>query len=333
MIKLVSALGALLLIAEPLTFSSALPTTIPQANLEKLNCVFSISPDENTSLEYNLCPLLEHGQYRVSREVETPPSITKIHYDISLQQNIAWDGTLPARDQCEVGTNICMTVISERPDHRLEPPRTIYVVPVAGSFQGRQLNATSKIAPHTDASGRAPLEMTFHGGSYMGIAQEATFSFHCDPTIKEPSEPTLTSHGDPLEDQGKHALSWISRHACPVGGYPETRQDNPPQTSPTPPAPERRISSNVVQINAVMYESNSANAYHLVIALSSILAIVIGVVLLRRLIQRHSGRDSRQYRSLALSHIGSTLHHEADSRSPLSPHTSDPSQARRYAST
>ncbi|KAG8790182.1 hypothetical protein FRC12_012568 [Ceratobasidium sp. 428] len=316
MIKLVSALGALLVIAEPLTFSSALPTTSPQANLEKPNCVFSVSPDENTSLEYNLCPLLEHGQYRVSREVETPPSITKIHYDISLQQNIVWDGTLPARDQCKVGTNICMTVISERPDHRLEPPRTIYVVPVAGTFQGRQLNTTFKIAPQTDASGRAPLEVTFHGGLYMGIAQEATFSFHCDPTMKEPFEPTLTSHGDPLEDQGKHSLSWTSRHACPVGGYPETRQDNPPQTSPTPPAPERHISSNVVRINAVI-----------------ILAIVIGVLLLRRLIKRHFGRNPRQYRSLALSHIGSTLHHEADSRSPLSPHTSDPSQARRYAST
>ncbi|KEP47911.1 ATG27 domain protein [Rhizoctonia solani 123E] len=76
---------------------------------------------------------------------------SKIHYDISLNKYLPWDSTLPARDQCEQGSNICMTVISERPDHRLEPPRTIYVVPVAGNFPDRQLNVTAKLAQKTDS--------------------------------------------------------------------------------------------------------------------------------------------------------------------------------------
>ncbi|KAG8719533.1 hypothetical protein FRC08_002602 [Ceratobasidium sp. 394] len=313
MVRFASAVAALLVITEGLVFPLALPTTTAQLNFEKLNCAFSVSLDEHKSLEYNLCPLFERSQFRVSREVETPPSRTKIQYDINLQQNLAWDGTLPTRDQCEEGTNICMTVISERPDHRLEPPRTIYVVPVAGNIQNRQLNVTSNLAPQTDASGRAPLKVAFHGGLYMGIAQEAIFSFHCDPTAKEPSEPTLTSHGDPLEDQGKHELKWLSRHACPIGGYPKTPVNEPPQKGPETPVLARP--NNALRINIIV-----------------ILTIIMGVVLFRRWAKRHPGRSPHQYRSLALSHIGLALHHEAGPRSPLSPQTPDSNQARRYAS-
>jgi hypothetical protein len=62
---------------------SALPTipttTDNQAETtESSDCVFSVSPDERTVLKYDLCPLLTRGQYRVSREVETPPSRTKV---------------------------------------------------------------------------------------------------------------------------------------------------------------------------------------------------------------------------------------------------------------
>jgi hypothetical protein len=94
-------------------------------------------------------------------------------------------------------------VISERPDHRLEPPRTIYVVPVAGNFPDRQLNVTSKLTQKTDSMGYrmsaviccnlpptpciAFLKMTFRGGLYMGIPQKAVFTFICDPSIVEVS--------------------------------------------------------------------------------------------------------------------------------------------------
>lgn len=51
----------------------ALPTTASSPD-----CVFSVPADENTTLKYDLCPLLTRGQYRVSRDVETPPSRTKV---------------------------------------------------------------------------------------------------------------------------------------------------------------------------------------------------------------------------------------------------------------
>lgn len=76
------ACSALLAIAELLVFligySSARPTTTGFAALDNSNCVFSVSPDEYTSLEYDLCPLLNRDQHQVSRVVETPPSWTKV---------------------------------------------------------------------------------------------------------------------------------------------------------------------------------------------------------------------------------------------------------------
>lgn len=31
----------------------------------------------------------------------------------------------------------------------------------------------------------APLRVTFHGGLYMDVSQEAIFTFHCDPSAVE----------------------------------------------------------------------------------------------------------------------------------------------------
>ncbi|CAE7175177.1 unnamed protein product [Rhizoctonia solani] len=214
-----------------LQIGSALPTAIND-NVN-FDCVFTV-PLDGHALKYNLCPLLKRGKFRVSRDVETPPSITRIHYDISLDDSIPWDGTLPSRDQCEQGTNVCMTVVSERPDHRLEPPRTIYVVPVAGNFPDRQLNVTAKLGQKVDSMNHAPLKVTFHGGLYMGILQKAIFTFMCDPSATETSEPVLLSHGDPLEDQGNHKLTWTSKHACPIDGYPEKQSDEPSKSTPVP---------------------------------------------------------------------------------------------------
>ncbi|KDN37514.1 hypothetical protein RSAG8_10113, partial [Rhizoctonia solani AG-8 WAC10335] len=229
--------------------ASALPTTT--SDNVNFDCVFTVTLDGH-ALKYDLCPLLRRGKYRVSRDVETPPSITRIHYDISLSDYIPLDGTLPTRDQCEQGTNICMTVISERPDHRLEPPRTIYVVPVAGNFPDRQLNVTAKLAEKADSMNHgtptayvfslpltlctAPLKLTFHGGRYMNIPQKS---------------------------------AWV--------------------------------------------------------------ILIFGVIVIGNLRRRWSVRhDTSRYRSFALSRVSPAIHHEADPRSPLSPHTPDAHHTRKY---
>ncbi|CAE6528738.1 unnamed protein product [Rhizoctonia solani] len=59
----------------------------------------------------------------------------------------------------------------------------------------------------------------------------------CDPSAAESSEPVLLSHGDPLEDQGNHKLTWSSKHACPIGGYPEKQSDEPPKSTAPAPVP------------------------------------------------------------------------------------------------
>ncbi|CAE6529106.1 unnamed protein product [Rhizoctonia solani] len=212
-----------------------------------------------------------------------------------------------------------MTVISERPDHRLEPPRTIYVVPVAGNFPGRQLNITAKLAQKTGSIDHAPLKVTFHGGLYMGISQKAIFTFICDPSAVESSEPTLLSHGDPLEDRGNHKLAWSSKHACPIGGYPNKQPDEPPQSTipePAPvldPLPDPQPTTRTIGPGTVF------------------VILILGAIIIGNLKRRWSARhNTTRYRSFALSRVSPAIHHEADPRSPLSPHTPDAHHTRRY---
>ncbi|KAF8736723.1 Autophagy-related protein 27, partial [Rhizoctonia solani] len=290
-----------------------LPTTTDSV---RFDCIFSATSGGHV-LKYDLCPLLSRAKYRISRDVETPPSITRIHYDISLGGYIPWDGTLPARDQCEQGTNVCMTVISERPDHRLEPPRTIYVVPVAGNFPDRQLNVTFKLSRKIDSMGNLPLTVTFRGGLYMGVPQKAIFTFMCDSSVTEPSEPTLLSHADPLEDQGNHKLVWKSKHACPLGGYPSGQRDDPPEpTLPIPihdPLPGSQDGGRMVGPGTV------------------VIIVLLGMVIFGNLKRRWAGRHSTsRYRSFALSRVSPAVHHDADPRSPLTPHTPDAHHIRKY---
>ncbi|CAE6410742.1 unnamed protein product [Rhizoctonia solani] len=96
----------------------------------------------------------------------------------------------------------------------------------------------------------APLKLTFHGGLYMGITQKAIFTFVCDPTAAESSEPVLLSHGDPLEDQGNHKLTWSSKHACPMGGHPDKQSEEPP--NPTVPAPDPLLTARTVGPGAMI---------------------------------------------------------------------------------
>ncbi|CAE6432068.1 unnamed protein product [Rhizoctonia solani] len=212
-----------------------------------------------------------------------------------------------------------MTVISERPDHRLEPPRTIYVVPVAGNFPDRQLNVTAKLAQKTDSMNHAPLKLTFHGGLYMGISQKAAFTFLCTPSAADTSELVLLSHGDPLEDQGNHKLTWTSKHACPIGGYPENQPNEPPEpTTPAPvpvpdPLPESQPTTRMIGPGTV-------------IVILIFAAIVIGNLRRRWTVSPGAAR----YRSFALSRVSPAVHHEADPRSPLTPHTPDVHHARKY---
>ncbi|KAH7323284.1 hypothetical protein B0J17DRAFT_723293 [Rhizoctonia solani] len=292
--------------------SAALPTTTNDNT--NFDCVFSLDSDGHT-IKYDLCPLLRREKFRVSRDVETPPSITRIHYDISLNSYLPWDGTLPARDQCEQGTSVCMTVVSERPDHRLEPPRTIYVVPVAGNFPDRQLNVTAKFAKKKNAMEHAPLQVTFRGGIYMGISQKAIFTFLCNPSVAEPSEPELLSHGDPLEDQGNHKLAWFSKHACPIGGYPNKQSDDPSKpTVPVPdPIPNTQLTARAIGPGTV------------------IVILVLGAIVIGSLRRRWSVRyGTARYRSFALSRVSPAIHHDADPRSPLSPHTPNAHHTRKY---
>jgi autophagy-related protein 27 len=151
---------------------------------------------------YDLCPLLS-SPLEVVIEESTPPTLTKSVYTISLLKPLDRDNTLPADLQCDEGTMVCLKVVNTRPDHPLEPPRTLRVVPVAMQEGLRPKAKHASLVGGADVEhgafpldflllsarvltiAEAPLQVTFHGGSYISKSQKATFIFHCDKDAAE----------------------------------------------------------------------------------------------------------------------------------------------------
>ncbi|KAJ7180334.1 autophagy-related protein 27-domain-containing protein [Mycena crocata] len=187
------------------------------------------------NLEFNLCPLFSGTPTSVSFAEDTPPTHTAYHYAVSLGAPLKLDATLPSQLQCPSGTWICLKVVNTRLDHPSEPSRVLQVVPVAG---GSKLNPKAKLVAkaHVDDL-HTPLQVTLHGDLYNRQSQKASFQFHCDHDLLEPTLPEFS-----WQWNGTHAFSWRTKHACPrvlppgaPGPKPEEPDADPPATPPPDP--------------------------------------------------------------------------------------------------
>ncbi|KAF9256379.1 hypothetical protein L218DRAFT_966382 [Marasmius fiardii PR-910] len=208
----------------------------PTASSESIPCSFNIE-----NFKYDLCPLLQsHTRHmKLTISEDTPPTLTRKTYEISLEGALKRDGTLPAELQCPGGTWICLTVVNTRPNHPSEPSRILQVVPVAGSssitrieqktdelvpkFKLVRTNNESDGDPGSDPS----LRMTLHGGTYTGQKQKAAFLFECDRS-RERAEKTGGIASTPKfvwSFNGTHTFEWKSVYACP-----DTLVSQPPKS-------------------------------------------------------------------------------------------------------
>ncbi|KAF8195642.1 hypothetical protein K438DRAFT_779396 [Mycena galopus ATCC 62051] len=203
------------------------------------------------SLEFNLCPLFSVNSAPISFGFgeATPPTFTAYRYQLGVP--LKRDTSLPAELQCpegsiarncrslnnnslHKGTWICLTVENRRPGSPSEEPlRILQVVPVAGN-QDLGLNPQAKMLAKVQPDDlHEPLQVTLHGGLYKQQPQKASFEFHCDHSLKEPTEPRFSSQWN-----GTHTFSWRTKHACPRAlppGAPGPRPGEPGPASPVDP--------------------------------------------------------------------------------------------------
>lgn len=158
-------------------------------------------------------------------------------------------------------------VINTRPDHPSEPSRILQIIPIAKTAG---LDPKAKLAEkinQDDSHGmylpqfqrslnnhvpQAPLQVTFHGGSYMRQTQKATFLFHCDPTAEvhfphHRITPNRTDHACTALDaivpvavqrhtcvflEDKTRMSQTANESTPARSWPRPRSPTRPAQRP-----------------------------------------------------------------------------------------------------
>ncbi|THH17934.1 hypothetical protein EW146_g2971 [Bondarzewia mesenterica] len=212
--------------------------TVPLKSLTE-GCRFAIG-----RRNYNLCPLFNGVRGRrktMEFENQTPPTVTKVVYDLSLDGPLERNTTLPEHEQVVpmfISTT-CKRItaaINRRPDHRSEAPRILQVVPVVANFSKKALSPSSeRFAVHamlgkaSDEHMPPPLWIHLTGGHYVDKPQKGLIHFICDLNAPDPSEPTFG-----WSFNGTHTFNWRTKHSCAsVQAAPQQPQPtSPPEDAP-----------------------------------------------------------------------------------------------------
>ncbi|KZT02824.1 uncharacterized protein LAESUDRAFT_729791 [Laetiporus sulphureus 93-53] len=202
---------------------------------------------------FDMCPVFEGKDrgWTVSREQQTPPTITKTEYRISFQGPLKRNRKIASYEQCPDGTWICKTVTNTRPKHDGEEPRVLQVISVAGelsisddeSGSGASeyvpgLNITAKLVPADTETKHDILHLHLHGGYYTRLQQKADFQFICDHNAEEPTSPTIG-----WDWRGTHTFEWRTKHACgqAMSAPPPNEPVSPTQPPPDDDAPPKDV--------------------------------------------------------------------------------------------
>ncbi|KWU42419.1 hypothetical protein RHOSPDRAFT_36028 [Rhodotorula sp. JG-1b] len=149
------------------------------------------------------------GVHTWDRESQTPPTVTKNRYALSLCSPLPDPSSDAPEDDCPSGTRLCLRTFTSRPG--LED-RVLSVVPIITN----DADAVPSKKGDTDTAEEWIFEMG--GGNYNGVDQRVKIDFKCDKGAKE-TQPSVDDY-DPKA--GILYLSWTTSAACP------TSNDTPP---------------------------------------------------------------------------------------------------------
>ncbi|TNY18170.1 autophagy-related protein 27 [Rhodotorula diobovata] len=173
------------------------------------------------SLRYDLNPIKDRHEWVI--EAQTPPTVLKNRYAISLCEPLPDPSRKHPDDDCPHGTRLCMRAFSAREGY---DDRLLSVVPVAGDIGEGASGSGSGLAPRAeDKEGDRPEDkwvFEMGGGRYNGVDQKARIEMQCDADARE-TAPTVDEYD---AGGGVLYLTWRTFAACPTGGE-----------APAPPPP------------------------------------------------------------------------------------------------
>ncbi|GAA5905493.1 hypothetical protein JCM8208_004298 [Rhodotorula glutinis] len=168
------------------------------------------------SLHFDLNQVKGREEWEI--ESQTPPTVLKNRYALSLCDALPDPPSSAPDDDCPHGTRLCMRAFSTRQGY---DDRLLSVVPVAGEIDGGGgLNPRAEEKEGSKPDERWVFEMG--GGRYNGVDQKARIDMVCDEGAKE-TAPTVDEYD---AGGGILYLSWRTFAACPTSG------DAPPPPDP-----------------------------------------------------------------------------------------------------
>ncbi|GAA5946803.1 hypothetical protein JCM3775_004713 [Rhodotorula graminis] len=171
------------------------------------------------SLRFDLNQVKGREEWEI--ESQTPPTVLKNRYALSLCDALPDPPASAPDDDCPHGTRLCMRAFSTRHGY---DDRLLSVVPVAGDLEGAA--GGSALNPRAEEKeGHKPDErwvLEMGGGTYNGVGQKARIDMVCDEGARE-TAPTVDEYD---AGGGILYLTWRTFAACPTSG------DAPP---PPPP--------------------------------------------------------------------------------------------------
>ncbi|GAA5920214.1 hypothetical protein JCM6882_003924 [Rhodosporidiobolus microsporus] len=169
------------------------------------------------------------GVHEWEDQQNTPPTVTKTRYQLSLCAPLPEPSSSAPEDDCPSGSRLCQKTFSARSG--LED-RLISVIPVAGDIGSGDLSPQASALDGVKAGEAWTLELA--GGTYNGVGQKVRIEMRCDEKATE-TAPTTDSYDGKA---GLLQLKWTTASACATSSDGESPPpSNPdPEKKPEPPA-------------------------------------------------------------------------------------------------
>ncbi|KAF8504504.1 hypothetical protein F5888DRAFT_1799202 [Russula emetica] len=171
---------------------------------------------------FDLCPLLSQrnnsGHLDLVLHHQTPPTITTIVYNISLNGPLRSSDAISDDEQCISGAWACLTIYEHQPGPELgKDDREAEDIPI---FLGVPQNELDSSVGHEENLGtyaelRGSVEDTIspslslhmHGGYYMNVPQKVQIDFECAES--DDDAPKISGIWN-----NRHVLTWSTKYAC-----------------------------------------------------------------------------------------------------------------------
>jgi len=171
---------------------------------------------------FDLCPLLSQrnnsGHLDLVLHHQTPPTITTIVYNISLNGPLRSSDAISDDEQCISGAWACLTIYEHQPGPELgKDDREAEDIPIFLGVPQNELDSSvgheenlgtyAKLRGLVEDSISRTFSLHMHGGYYMNVPQKVQIDFEC-----------AESEGDAPKISGiwnnRHVLTWTTKHAC-----------------------------------------------------------------------------------------------------------------------